>query len=180
LLMKLWHLTADANNYNNLVPIKSLDWRKLEFNGVSLLNNWEPVAVRFIYERKEGDYPSLLPGIPVFSDKAVMVLYDLIKDSTEILPLRCRKGKYYAINVIEVINAINYEKSIVERFPSSGRIMMFDKYSFKHERVIGKHIFKISDEPKRRPFVSDEFRNRVISSGLTGFKFELVWDSVVD
>lgn len=39
------------------------------------------------------------------------------------------------------------------------------------------HIFKTKDETIGRPFVSDAFRQRVLESDLTGFKFELVWDS---
>jgi len=38
------------------------------------------------------------------------------------------------------------------------------------------HIFKISDENKRNPFVSDEFRDAVIANKLTGFHFEEVWN----
>ena len=41
-----------------------------------------------------------------------------------------------------------------------------------------KHnIFKIVDEPRRGPFVSEEFKEAVEKNKLTGFKFELVWDS---
>jgi len=178
--MKLWHLGADANNYDNLVPVKPEYWHKLEFDGTSQYNSWEPIAVRVIEDKKDSDNPSLQPGIPVFSEKALRVLGDLIKDSAEVLPLKCRKGKYYAINVVDVLDCINYDNSEVKRFISSGRIMRFIKYAFKPECVIGKYIFKIIDEPESRPFVSDEFRDRVISSGLIGFKFDLVWNSEVD
>ena len=55
--------------------------------------------------------------------------------------------------------------------------MRFIKYEFIKERVSGNPIFKIIDEPLKRPFVSDVFRQRVIDNNLKGFKFELVWDS---
>ncbi len=55
--------------------------------------------------------------------------------------------------------------------------MLFTKYHFIESVVKGKHIFKIIDEPARRPFVSDEFKKRVEENNLIGFKFELVWQS---
>ncbi len=77
-----------------------------------------------------------------------------------------------------VFNSINsaksdYDKDQFETFSHGQHIMMFIKYAFIESKVKGKHIFKIVDEPKRRPFVSDELRQRVIDSNLKGFKFEL-------
>ena len=57
--------------------------------------------------------------------------------------------------------------------------MRFLKYEFKEQRLKGKHIFKIIDEPLRRPFVSDVFRQKIIDNKLTGFVFELAWDNEV-
>lgn len=55
--------------------------------------------------------------------------------------------------------------------------MRFTKYSFIESIIKNHNIFKIKDEPLKRPFVSDEFKNIVQSSGLIGFKFELAWES---
>ena len=35
----------------------------------------------------------------------------------------------------------------------------------------------VFDEPRREPFVSEAFKDLVEQNNLTGFKFELVWDS---
>ncbi len=175
--MKIWHLGADVNNFDNLIPIKEEDWNLLRFDGIRLSNIWKSIPVRVIEDRKKSDTPGLSAGIPVFSSRSIEVLNDLMADSVEILPLRCRKGDYYAINVLNVLDCIDYESSEFKKFENSGRIMRFIKYSFKPNYVNGKHIFKIVDEPVRRPFVSDEFRNRVLDNELVGFKFDLVWDS---
>jgi hypothetical protein len=55
--------------------------------------------------------------------------------------------------------------------------MRFIKYSFREQLLKDKHIFKIVDEPRRRPFVSEVFRQKVIDEGIEGFYFKLVWDS---
>jgi hypothetical protein len=38
-------------------------------------------------------------------------------------------------------------------------------------------MFKIIDEPTRKAFVSDAFRDTVLNNNLTGFKFKFIWDS---
>ena len=87
------------------------------------------------------------------------------------------KERYYAINVVQVIDCIDYKKAECIRFKSSNRVMDFTKYAFKPEMVKGKHIFKIPEHPRAYVLVSDEFRNRVLNSGLEGFHFEELWDS---
>lgn len=43
--------------------------------------------------------------------------------------------------------------------------------------LLNNDIFKLIDEPRRSPFVSEKFKKAVEDNNLTGFKFELVWDS---
>lgn len=175
-MVKIWHLGADVNNFDNLTLINE-KWSIMRFDGTKRANTWIPVSVQIIEETKKSDTPGLSSGVPVLSLRAIKILEDILRDSVEILPLKCKNEEYYAINVIDVLDCIDYEKSKFEKFESSGRIMLFNKYAFNPECVKGKHIFKIIDEPVRRPFVSDEFRNRVLESELVGFKFDLVWDS---
>lgn len=177
--MKIWHLDFEVDEYNNLIVQDEEDLESLEFNGNSKSNIWQPMNVK-IYGRKplsDVTCLSLIPGIPVFNKKALEVLDAFINDSVEILSLNCNKGEFFAINVINILDCIDYDKSEYISFKSSGRIMRFEKYVFIKESVKEKHIFKIIDEPRRRAFVSDEFRNKVLESSLTGFKFELAWDS---
>lgn len=175
--MKIWHLQSDVNNYDNLIPIKKEDWDKLLFVGKSLSDNWTPVPVIINEEIKPSDSPGLDTSAPIFSEKAVEILKDLMDGSVEILPLRSRNGKYFAINVLDVVDCVDYSNSKFRTFKNSNKIMFFEKYSFIPECIKGKNIFKIVDEPTKTAFVSDEFKEKVFSSGLTGFKFILVWDS---
>lgn len=115
--------------------------------------------------------------IPVFSKKALDCLLPLIENNIEILKLDFDGGDFYAINVTKVINAINYEKSKYKTFRDGRRIVLFNKYAFEPEIVIGISIFKIIDEPCRFAFVSDEFKEIVEKNKLKGFEFKLVWDS---
>jgi len=79
--------------------------------------------------------------------------------------------------VTNVIDCIDYSKSNYKTFSDGKRIMRFMKYAFREKEIEGVSLFKIKDEPLKRPFVSDEFRKRVLENNLLGFKFDLAWDS---
>lgn len=178
--MKIWKLDCDVDNYENLMRCDNSDYNLLQlFDGRNQKNNWTPLKVKPMYDcnRPFSNNPGFLPHIPVFDEKAISVLEVLIEKNAEILPLECNIGKFYAINVTRVVSCIDYEKSIYKTFRDGKRIMRFSKYCFNINQVSTEDFFKIKDEPLKRPFVSDKFKNIVEKSDLIGFKFELVWDS---
>lgn len=177
--MKLWKLWAEGDAFDNLVPVVPLTFDDYNsFDGSPRADIWKPLPVRRMEPEKElplSDFPGF--ALPVFSKKAWDCLEPIIGGQVEVLPLVFEEGPYFAINVINVLNAIDYEKSVYQTFTSSLRIMMFTKYVFVKEKVKNHSIFLLSDERRRRPFVSDAFVTMVKSNNLTGFRFELVWDS---
>ncbi len=175
--MKIWILDCDVDHYENLFWKKDVDYIQ-SFDGTEKMNDWKPVRVQRMYRnRKFSNTPGLSPHLPVFDKNAVSILDDLLKGNAEILPLECKDGDFYLINVTNVIDCINYEKSEYKTFNDGIRIMRFIKYVFNEGNINGVDLFKIKDEPLKRPFVSDEFRKRVVEKELQGFIFELAWDS---
>lgn len=176
--MKIWILDCDVDTYENLTWKMGLDINFVQsFDGKEKMKDWNPVQVKRMYDREFSNTPGLSPHIPVFDEKAINVLSDLLMGNAEILPLDCEDGIFFAINVINVIDCIDYGRSKYKTFRDGKRIMRFISYAFDEEKIKGMYLFKIKDEPLKRPFVSDEFRKRVVDSNLTGFKFELAWDS---
>lgn len=176
--MKIWKLDCDVEKYENLTWKEQLNIDEIQsFDGRKKLKDWKPIQVKRMYDRPYSNTPGFSAHIPVFDNNAIMLLNDLIEGNAEILPLSSEDGDFYAINVTNILDCIIYNKSSYKTFRDGKRIMKFTKYAFDLDKIKGIHLFKISDEPLKRPFVSDEFRNRVIESNLTGFKFELVWDS---
>ena len=175
--MKIWILDCDVDTYENLTW-ETLDINFIQsFDGMEKKKDWNPMQVKRVYDRELSNTLGLSPHIPVFDEKAISVLNDLLIGNAEILPLDCKDGVFYAINVINVIDCIDYERSKYKTFRDGKRIMRFITYVFNEEKIKGTNLFKIIDEPLKRPFVSDEFRKRVVDNKLTGFKFELAWDS---
>ena len=176
--MKVWQLSADVRNYEAIVPVIPFSAEQIQsFDGRSYIDSWEILKMKVVGgEEKNKDSDMLGFILPVFSKKALEILYPLIKDHVEILTLDYDGVEYYAINVVSVIDAIDYAKSKFKTFSNSSRIMLFEKYAFIAEKVVNVGIFKISDEKRRFPFVSDEFKQLVEQNHLKGFKFKLVWD----
>lgn len=179
--MKIWILDCDVDIYENLTWKEELDIDYIQsFDGAEKMKNWNPMKVKRMYDREFSNTPGLSPHIPVFDEKAISVLGDLLIGNAEILPLNCEDGNFYAINVINVMDCIDYEKSQYKTFRDGKRIMRFTKYVFDERKIEGMNLFKTKDEPLKRPFVSEVFRKRVVDNNLTGFKFELAWDSEQD
>ena len=176
--MKIWILDSDVDNYENLTWKKELDIDFIQsFDGTEKMKDWNPMQVKRMYDREFSNTPGLSPHIPVFDEKAIGVLNDLLVGNAEILKLDYKECNFYAINVIKVLDCIDHAKSKYKTFRDGKRIMRFTKYVFDEEKIKGVNLFKIKDEPLKRPFVSDEFRKRVFDNNLIGFKFELAWES---
>jgi len=180
--VKIWKLGRDVDNYESLAWGDNefdIDLNYIQsFNGDSKEKNWIPIHLKRMSEDIEfSNTPGLSAHIPVFDKKAVDVVREYLIGNAEILPVLCGDKEFYIINVTNVMDCIDYELSEYKTFRDGVRIMRFIKYVFIEDKVENVHIFKIKDESLRSPFVSDAFRQKIIDSDLTGFKFELVWDS---
>lgn len=178
--MKIWTMQADANNYNNFTLIDDAGWKDLvrldSFAGNPMREEWVPYQVKILKDKKIGDMQAFFGGVPALNQNAIDKLAIFFQDNIELLPLSYEKDSYFALNVLDLINCVNYEKADINRF-SDGNIMSFNRYEFIKEKIENKHIFKIIDEPRKFPFVSNEFKMKVVENELTGFLFTEVWDS---
>jgi hypothetical protein len=178
--MNVYSLDADSDRYQNLVLLREDDWVRLrdKFEGAPMASTWEPLLVEILRDRvhrnrPRSDFPSLDGVIPVFSERAIAAMRDLLEPRGEILPLRCHEGTYFAYNVTRVIDALDETRSELERF-DDGRVMWIDRPAFFPDRLAGEVIFKIP-QSRARVFVTDPFAQRVHERGLAGFALRPVW-----
>lgn len=179
--MKIWKLIADVTNFDSVMPADpDLGYESHLDDGTSMIDDWEPIELQRAYTEEDlpmSDFPYFY-GSPVMSDKAISVLSPIMKDAVEYLKLVFDEKEYSMVNVIRVLNVIDYDKAKYVKFSNSDKILAFQKYSFRMcDELQNNDIFKLIDEPRRDPFVSDRFKQAVEDNQLTGFKFELVWDS---
>lgn len=96
----------------------------------------------------------------------------------ELLPLNHDTQRFYAVNVIRLIDGLDLEKSIVKYV--EGHPNFVDgviKFAFKLDVIENYPIFKIPEYKRLRVFVTDTFKEAVEANDLKGFTFELLWDS---
>jgi len=177
--MKVWQMMRINQKYDDVVRTEGYTVDEMFiYDGRSHKEGWIPKKVKRMHpanKRLLGDL-SWCTTVPVFSEEAIEKLWELIKNDIEVLPIDFDEKKYSLINVITLLNAIDYEKAEYKTF-DDGRIMRFVKYSFKEKVIVNYSIFKIIDLPRSYVFVTDEFINAVKKYKLKGFSFKLVWDS---
>ena len=116
-------------------------------------------------------------GIVLFNQKAKDCLERVFGDYVEFVPAKYQDDIYYIVNVLNIIDGLNYEKSEFEKL-DDGRPYSINKFSLRPNIVNNISIFKLFLEESiysTEIFVSQEVKDIVEANGLTGFSFEEVW-----
>ncbi len=149
-------------------------------SNASLVDTWGNISVETIDEGEKNDCVHFWgeSGVYVFSERAKKVLKS--KD-VELLPLIHKNTGdiYYAVHVVNILDAVDYNKSLFDKL-STGLIIGFKKIYFKPDILTDVDIFMTylnQNVYATSVYVSDQFRNTVLESDLKGFKFDEVWDS---
>ncbi|PGN40666.1 hypothetical protein CN962_28765 [Bacillus cereus] len=152
--MKIWELKSSFDDYESFQLLNLEEDSKKYFEGkidsaVKASDSWGEIRIKCVEEGNQSDLPHFWGEV------------------------------YYIINVLNAIDAIDYEKAILKKL-RSGLVIDFKKYAFLPNMVKNQTIFKVYlNEILHIPsvFVSDEFRNTLLESDLKGFEFIEVWDS---
>ncbi|WP_139997173.1 Imm43 family immunity protein [Paenibacillus paridis] len=173
--MKIWILLPLDSNMT-LLSIKD-NITTNDFKGIPF-ENWNEITLKAGKKGKSQDYAYFGGGAPVFNNRSLTALKDILNGNVQLLDLRVEKYdmEFKFVNVTNVIDAIDYSKSIARR-SLYGKLTSFEKISFIPKSVANQNIFKIAEKPVSSVFVSDKFKNTVESAKLKGFDFIEVWDS---
>ncbi|HEY7115373.1 MAG TPA: hypothetical protein VH475_02240 [Tepidisphaeraceae bacterium] len=105
-----------------------------------------------------------------------------LRTAGELLPVNHEGREFLLLNVTEVINCLDREKTEFRRFTSDGIGLHPVKYAF-HARRFTAPVFKIPEQVKSSIFAVEwsgnparELKAAVEHHGLRGIKFELVWE----
>ena len=179
--MTIYQMGAEVDDY----PWLSIEGSILEFSKKfckePMKDNWVPVSLERIDDKscndiEIGNMSEFDSGIPVFDTKSKDVLEDILKNNVEFLRAINDEKELWFINVLTVLDCIDYEKSEYKRFSSSERIMYFTKYAFEKAKIGNNKIFKLKDEPGSYPFVTEDVKKAVEDNNLKGFIFSKVWE----
>ena len=167
-----YRVVDDTEKYANYLPSNySSDLAEM-FDGHCLVNKWQGMHFDLVDKEDTRPTPDFIGGdISACSKRLYDILKDLCCDSVEFLP--CTVGKemlpYYVMNVTLVSDAVDYEKSVFHRFPTSGRIMFFEKISFATD--IQKSFFKIPELMRTHLFCVEQVKMILESVEASGVAF---------
>lgn len=172
--MKVYMLNCE--NTAAILPEKIEDYRKVDFKGKKLGHTWKPIKMKKVEENEMKDALDLSFQVPVVSQKAADIMKDNLENDVEFLELNVENNKYYAMNIVNVIDALDEENSVFDTLPGGIRFF-FEKYAFLKNKIKDEKIFKIKEEKRSKVFVTEEFKNNIENANLEGFEFIKVWES---
>lgn len=163
--------TPKSNDYDALAQVsKRSDEALSKLAGDRpVAKQWRPIKVRIDPAERRGDFPSFLPHIPAFSQRALDALLPLLGDSVEALPLDCDRRKFYAIHVLDLVDCLDEGRSTIRRFPSGG-VMYIDQHVFDDKCLGGRMIFRLRQAPLWGVYYSGELKRQIEAAKLEGLK----------
>jgi hypothetical protein len=182
--MKVWRLTHDSNKYRDMILKNEKDLDRdltMELHTAErLISSWSAPEFTVNPQRAKkpmGDFVPFLNGFFVVSTKAAQSFEKDLKNSIELLPIPTWDG-YFIVHVIDICNAIDYNKSELKFFPDNPtKIMRIVKPVFKEEEIKDKLIFKDAGFPVTHVYVSNRGKEIIEGWKVKGALFIEQWDS---
>ncbi|UQZ83688.1 hypothetical protein SK3146_02895 [Paenibacillus konkukensis] len=170
------YILEDKDSFLSIVDDSKIRLLYNGFNGKPMKESWEDILLEDIKPNIKKYDISKLSCNPIFTENAVSALNDLMVGKVEILPYTHKTEKYFAINVVNVLNCVDFSKADCQKY-TDGFVKSITKYAFYENMIMDETIFKIPEFIATEVFVTDQFRDRVLEAKLTGFEFIEVWDS---
>lgn len=168
--MKIYKVDV-SSDYCAIAPNKLIPEITRMFNAGVLVDDDFSVELRRHNKKPVPDI-SFAYGM-IVSPIAYEKLYPLLQGKVQVLICPFENSNYYMLNVIDVLDALDMNKSEVMQFTKNFAVV---KHVFDPNIIEDHHLFAIKGEHIVK-YVSQAFVDIVQSNGLTGINFKLVWDS---
>lgn len=173
--IKVYELWMD-HTYRTYEPTPKDGYKSYMFDAVPIkertFDKIYPSKYKDEIDKPIGDVFSVEISSFILNEKSYKVLYPYLKNHSQIFKIKSDNKIFYVVNVIDIIDCLNYDKSELKYFSSSGRVMNVEKYVFKTEKLKNATIFKLPEFPKSISYVTEEFKKAVEENNITGFKFK--------
>lgn len=167
---KVWHREGTLDeDFNG-------DKTKLSWQPRTFASHWTPRRVVGAI-RSYVDLSKISLVHPVYSERAISVLRDLLEPNGELLPIITDAGTYFVFNVLKISNALDRNLSQIPFPPPSSNKETangIDFHVFNSDELTGHAIFRVREWPSP-VYVTDEYKKRVEAASLNGFCFNKVW-----
>lgn len=170
--IKVYELWMD-HTYRTYETVQKQGYKSYQFQGEKVNNREFDTILPSVHKTKKdkpiGDVFSVEVSSVCLNEKAYKVLKPYLEKHCQIFEILSQDEKIFIVNVTDMIDCLDYDKSEIKRFPSSGRVMRVMKYVFKIEKLMDAIIFKLPEFPKSISYVTEEFKNVVEENDIKGF-----------
>ncbi|MCJ8012825.1 hypothetical protein MUG84_13895 [Paenibacillus sp. KQZ6P-2] len=146
------------------------------FNGDSVLGSWTPFELITFYKKKYKDIPLYDSGMPVVSRRVRDIIEPYVANEVEFLPLIHEELELYMINVTNIIDCVDYDRS--EVLLSVGKMAGFTKIVFDFSKIPSEtYLFKIREMAETKVFLTQAFKEIIESHKIKDLDFSDDYDS---
>jgi hypothetical protein len=175
----------DDHHFMGLIPTDRAEGKALHDFDIGVVEDFPVKTLMRSVDEENPDKPTadcfLLYGIgtPIFRQSAKESLEDLLQSAGIFYPCETTEGRYFALKVTRLIDALDYERSDIQfsysmrdkkKYPRTVR-----RYFFDMSKVGSAAIFKLPEFPLTDVYVTDLFRDRYLQAGFTGLIFDKVF-----
>lgn len=134
-----------------------------------------------------GDFPKCWGLVaPVLAERSYEVLRDILAPYVEFLPLESDDGRFFAIKVLNIVDALDVDRSQIDWFPQLKRDQgkprvahSIKRHVFFEEKLADALLFRIPQCPYASGiYATERFIRIVEESQLRGFAFDRVWPPI--
>ena len=178
--LKIWRLEVDFKDYPSFKLINEdtqylKKFKERIFVAKELGNDFRYEQIELIEGKSKTDCPMFwsATGTPLISKYAAEVLCEVFGDDVELLPVQYGDEVYFIVNILAVLDAIDYERSTFRKL-TTGLVVGLEEYKLIPKVIKNHKILKLVLNGRTMAtevFVNQEFKYKVESSGLKGFKF---------
>jgi hypothetical protein len=159
---------ADVNNLDEYLCI--------DFDGSSFKSAWSPPKLKTQYKRQYKDLPNFLSAKPVISARVKGIIEPYVSKEVEILSLLHDELELYMLNVTNLLDCIDWQRSI--KSDQSGSIIRFDKQVFDFSKIPSDtYMFKIKEDAIIETYFTDNFKNLIEKHKIKGLDYSIEFDS---
>ena len=159
--LKVYELWMD-HTYRTYEPNPKDGYKSYMFDGVPVKErNFAPIypsKYKDAIGKPIGDVFSVEISSFILNEKSYKILCPYLENHSQIFKIRSDNEILYVVNVTNIIDCLDYDKSEIKRFTSSGRVMRIIKYVFKTEKLKNATIFKLPENPKAISYVTEDFK----------------------
>jgi hypothetical protein len=158
--------------------------RLFRARGTAAAVGWQPLRLVLapILGEAEAHDPPVLTDCPylgaaqlLLSVRARDALAPLLAPEGEFLAAETDFGAYWIYNPLRSLDALDEERSVIERFPDGG-IRHITRHALRPE-IIGEHAAFHLRGKTGQCYATDSLANAVAQAGLAGFVFTEIWSS---